>query len=281
MKKLAIVLMLSMSVMFLSGCGTKNNAAVSNAVKDEVQTEMVTEPEAFDADIKNNSLAISPDEKIAVVSNSTIDKIKVYDIENKKQIGELDEFVTPRNISFSKDGKHFYVSDSSYGSVREFDSRSLNNTRSFDLEKGVFGFVISNSGKKMYVNNQHNSTVTVISLRTGEIEKIIEGFSNPRQGIVIDDSDKYIYVTNFKGNDVRVVNTETFEIEKTLSGIPSVRGISVDKDNKFLYGASSSENSINVIDISSGEVVKTIPVGKEPFWGWKNYIDWRKRKQSS
>ena len=89
MKKLAIVLMLSMSVMFLSGCGTKNNAAVSNAVKDEVQTEMVTEPEAFDADIKNNSLAISPDEKIAVVSNSTIDKIKVYDIENKKQIMEV------------------------------------------------------------------------------------------------------------------------------------------------------------------------------------------------
>ncbi len=224
-----------------------------------------SKPEAFDGDITNNSLAISPDETIAVVSYSKIPGIKVYDLTQKKVIAELDEFVTPRNIAFSKDGSHFYVSDSSYGSIREFDSKSLEVTRTFELKQGVFGFAVTKDGKRIFANNQFESTVTVINLEDGSIEKVIEGFSRPRQGIVIDSNDTYAYVTNFEGNDVRVVNTSTLEIEKTLSGIPDVRAISIDKEGKYLYGASSSGDTINVVDIASGEVVKTIAVGEEPY----------------
>lgn len=162
-------------------------------------------PEAFDGDITNNALAISPDEKIAVVSYSKIPGIKVYDLEEKKVIAELDAFVTPRNIAFSKDGKYFYVSDSSYGSIREFSAETLELTNTFHLEQGVFGFAITNDGKRIFANNQFNSTVTVVNLETGTIDQVIEGFSRPRQGIVIDSQDTYAYVTNFEGNDVRVV----------------------------------------------------------------------------
>ena len=229
------------------------------------QTAVDGKPEAFDGDITNNSLAISPDETIAVVSYSKIPGIKVYDLTQKVVIAELDEFVTPRNIAFSKDGSHFYVSDSSYGSIREFDSKTLELTRTFELKQGVFGFAVTKDGKRIFANNQFESTVTVINLEDGSIEKVIEGFSRPRQGIVIDSNDTYAYVTNFEGNDVRVVNTTTLEIEKTLSGIPDVRAISVDKEGKYLYGASSSGDTINVVDIASGEVVKTIAVGEEPY----------------
>ncbi|MEG2511539.1 MAG: cytochrome D1 domain-containing protein, partial [Bacilli bacterium] len=138
-------------------------------------------------------------------------------------------------------------------------------TNTFELEQGVFGFTLTNDGKRIFANNQFNSTVTVIDLEKGSIEKIIEGFSRPRQGIVVDSKDEFVYVTNFEGNDVRVINTKTLEIEKTLQGIPSVRAISVDKEGKYLYGASSSENTINVLDISTGEVVKSIKVGEEPY----------------
>ena len=224
-----------------------------------------TKPDAFDADIKNNSLAISSDEKIAIVSNSGIDKIKVYNLETKSEIGELDEFVTPRHIAFSENGKYFYISDSSYGLIREFETETLKEVRSFDVGKGVFGFTLTNRGDMIFANNQDQSTVTVINLGTGKIEKVIEGFSQPRQGIVVDSNDEFVYVTNFEGNDVRVINTETLEIEKTLSGIPSIRAILVDTENNLLYGASSSENTINVVDINTGEVLKSIPVGQEPY----------------
>ena len=255
------------------------NADLSISVIDytagKVIDRIVDKPEAFDMNIKNNSLAISPNEEIAVVSNSTIPGIKVYDLKNKKIIGELDEFVTPRNIAFSKDGKYFYVSDSTYGTIREIDSKTLEVIRTFELKQGVFGFTLTNDGKKIFANNQAESTVTVINLENGKIEKVIEGFSEPRQGIVVDAKDEFVYVTNFKGDDVRVINTKTLKIEKTLEGIPAVRAISVDQDGKYLYGASSSGNVINVLDIKTGKVVKSIKVGKEPYGAalsqrWKN-----------
>lgn len=263
MKKL-LVCALAIAALTITGCSVENNGNTQDDGAPKVESN-VTKPGAFDMDIKNNSLAISPNEEIAVVSNSTIPGIKVYDLKDKKVISEINEFSTPRNIAFSKEGNYFYVSDSSYGTIREFDSKTLKVTNTFELEQGVFGFTLTNDGKRIFANNQFNSTVTVIDLEKGSIEKIIEGFSRPRQGIVVDSKDEFVYVTNFEGNDVRVINTKTLEIEKTLQGIPSVRAISVDKEGKYLYGASSSENTINVLDISTGEVVKSIKVGEEPY----------------
>lgn len=273
MKKFLLFLCLVLSISLI-GCSSKEepnstseNEEITN-VNEEPDDNISSEnsiPEAFDADIKNNSLAINPEETIAIVSNSTVSEIKIYDLKEEKVIHTLDEFVTPRNIAFSKDGKYFYISDSTYGNIREFNSETFELTRTFELEQGVFGFTLTNAGDKIFVNNQALSTVTVIDLTTGNIEKVIEGFSQPRQGIIIDIQDKFVYVTNFQGDDVRIINTETLEIEKTLKGIPSIRAISIDKESKYLYGASSSENTINILNIESGELVKSIPVGEEPY----------------
>lgn len=255
MKKICVIAALSIFVLAgVSAVGKKDSAAGA-----------AEKPAAFDVDITNNSLAISPNEDLAIVSYSKIPGIKVYDLKGRKLIAELSEFVTPRHIAFSKDGSRFYVSDSSYGSIREFDSATRSLVKTYPLEQGAFGFTLTNDGKRIFCNNQANSTVTVINLETGAIEKVIEGFSRPRQGIVVDSQDAFVYVTNFEGNDVRVVDTATLEIVKTLAGIPDVRAISVDKDGKYLYGASSSEDTINVVDIATGDLVTSIKVGKEPY----------------
>lgn len=265
MNKLILGSMLTLSLI-ATGCSSPDvNEDESTQQTTSNVDKMTSTLEVFDGDIKNNALAISPDEQIAIVSNSTIPSIKVYNLNNKTVIGEIDTFITPRNIAFSKDGSKFYVSDSTYGNIREFDSNTLEKLRAFDVHQGVFGFVLNNAGDKIYANNQAEDRVTVINLVSGEIEAIVEGFSGPRQGVVIDDNDNYVYVTNFKGDDVRVLNTETLTIEKTLTGIPSVRAISIDTEKGVLYGASSSDNTINVLDINTGEIIETISVGNEPY----------------
>lgn len=99
-------------------------------------------PEAFDPDIKNNSLAVSPDESVAVVCASGIDFVNIYDLRTDSLIKTINEVVTPRNIAFSKDGTVFYISDSSYGNIREYDSKTFKLLRTFPLAKGVFGFAV-------------------------------------------------------------------------------------------------------------------------------------------
>ena len=57
---------------------------------------------AFDNQIKNNSLAVSPNEAIAVVSYSDEPNVLVYDLKSGTVRAKLTGFVTPRNIVFAR-----------------------------------------------------------------------------------------------------------------------------------------------------------------------------------
>lgn len=218
----------------------------------------------FDPEIKNNTLAVGPKGDIVIVGKSDSKKLLVYDLKIKKKIKELSGFLTPRNIIFSKDSSSFFVSDSSLGSIQEFDVMTFERITNYPMKKGVFGFALTADGKKIIANNQAENSVTILDLTTKK-QEIIPGFSGPRQGILIDSTDNYAYVTNFQGDDVRVLDLTTKQIINTLKNIPQVRGIALDEGNNLLYGASSSENTINIVDSTTGNLLNKIPVGTEPY----------------
>lgn len=250
MKKIILILSVVLVTIGLTACGKSDNTSISK--------------EVFDGEIKNNALAINSTQSMAVVGKSESNKLSVFDLQLNKKIKELDQFVTPRNIAFSKDGKSFFVSDSSLGNIQEIDIETFKTKKIYKLKKGVFGFTLTNDGKKLLANNQYENTVTILDLSSGN-QTIIEGFDGPRQGILIDSVDQLAYVTNFKSDDVKVLELKTQKIIKTLKNIPSVRAISLNEKNNTLYGASSSENSINLVDTQTGELIKKIPVGQEPY----------------
>jgi DNA-binding beta-propeller fold protein YncE len=78
----------------------------------------------FDANIVNNSLAVSLDERIAVASISTETGVQVVSLKTGKRIQTLKGFVSPRNILFTPDGKTLLISDSTRGVVAVLDARS-------------------------------------------------------------------------------------------------------------------------------------------------------------
>lgn len=61
----------------------------------------------FDGNIRNNSLAVSPNEGTAVVSYSERPDVIVYNLQTGKVRGVLHGYVTPRNIVFAPSGKFF------------------------------------------------------------------------------------------------------------------------------------------------------------------------------
>ena len=79
----------------------------------------------FDGAIRNNSLALSPDESMAVVSYGERSDVIAYDLKSGMVRGTLSSFVTPRNIVSSPDGKVLYISDSSLGEVVKIASTTL------------------------------------------------------------------------------------------------------------------------------------------------------------
>lgn len=223
-----------------------------------------TSSDLFDPEIKNNTLAVGPKEDIVIVGKSDSPDILIYDLKTKKKIKKLSGFLSPRNIAFSKDSSSFFVSDSSLGSIQEFDVMTFERIANYPMEKGVFGFALTKDGKKIIANNQAENSVTILDINTKK-QETISGFSGPRQGILIDSTDSYAYVTNFQSDDVKVLDLKTKQIVNTLKNIPKVRAISLDEKNNLLYGASSSNNSINVVDSATGDLLHQISVGEEPY----------------
>lgn len=219
----------------------------------------------FDGAIHNNSLAVSPDEMTAVVSYSERPDIVVYDLTSDKVRAVLHGYVTPRNILFAPSGNAFYVSDSSLGVVTKIDTATLKTLSTIPVGPGAFGTAISKDGKTLYINNQAESTVTVVDLDKEQAKAVITGFAQPRQGVKLSPDGQKLYVTNFSGDKISIVDSQSHKIEGEIKGFNKIRAISVTANGKTLFAANSGSNSIAVVDIDKKEILNTIPVGKDPY----------------
>src|SRR5262249_1352950 len=93
----------------------------------------------FDAEIVNNSLAVSPDERLAVACYSAEPAVHVYDLKTGRPLTTLPGFITPRNILFTPDGSQFLISDSTRGVVAIVDAGTFKEVGSIPIGVGAFG----------------------------------------------------------------------------------------------------------------------------------------------
>lgn len=219
----------------------------------------------FDGNIHNNSLALSPDESMAVVSYSQRPDVVVYDLRTEHVRAVLPGYVTPRNIVFAPTGKEFYLSDSSLGTINKIDAASLSTVASIPAGAGAFGTVVSKDGATLYVNNQAASTVARYDLISQRPVAVIGGFAQPRQGVRLSPSGEFLYVTNFMGDKITIVATGSNKIVGEITGFKMLRAISITADGKTLFAANSGSDNVAVVDLEKRVISSTIAVGKDPY----------------
>lgn len=255
---------LTLGAMVLTGCSTPKDATGASEPP-AAGVAAGANTAGFDAGITNNSLAVSPDEKTAVVSDSREKSILIYDLADGSLRKRIGGFGTPRNIVFINRGAQFVVSDSTMGTLRFYGTDDLALHDEVVVGPGAFGTAVSPDGKTLYVNNEAHSSVTRVDLATRKPISVITGFSQPRQGIQASPNGTQVFVTNFKGDKVTVVDVANWKIERELTGFSKIRGISVSPDGKTLYAANSGRNSISVVDAGTGRVAAEIKVGHDPY----------------
>lgn len=219
----------------------------------------------FDGEIQNNTLAVSPNEKQAVVARSGQPEVIVYDLMTGTVSAVLKHFNTPRNIVFAPDGKSFYVSDSSLGLIERVDASTFETREYYAAGPGAFGTVLSKDGKTLYINNQASNAVISMNTETKIANAVITGFSQPRQGVRLSPDGRVLYVTNFVSDKITLVDTATNKIIGEIGGFNKIRAISVTADGKTLFAANSGNDTISVVDTTAQKVTDTIPVGKQPY----------------
>ncbi|MFD8097417.1 YncE family protein [Streptomyces malaysiensis] len=219
----------------------------------------------FDGEIHNNSLAVSPHERIAVATNSQSDHLVVIDLRRGQKITQIKGYVTPRNILFAPDGQSFTVSDSTLGVLDRISLRTFQVEKRLPLGAGVFGTAQTKDGKRLYANNQAANTVTVVDLAASRPVTVITGFAQPRQGVKLAPAEDMLYVTNFQGDRISTVDTATNKPVKEIGGFNQVRGLSISRDGTRLYAANSGDNTVSIVDTASGATLHRTPVGQQPY----------------
>ncbi|MCC9066782.1 beta-propeller fold lactonase family protein [Arthrobacter cryoconiti] len=255
---------LTLGALVLSGCSAPSTPAASS------ETPVVSSPPAkaiaaFDGDITNNSLAVSPDEKTAVVSDSREKSILIYDLTDGKLRKKIEGFGTPRDIAFVNEGSEFVVSDSTLGTLRFYNTNDSSFKDEVVVGPGAFGTSVSPDGKTLYVNNEAHSSVTRVDIAARRAVDVLTGFSQPRQGIQASPDGKQVFVTNFQGDKVTVIDVASWKIVREISGFSKIRGISVSPDGGTLYAANSGRNSVSVVDTATGAISQDIAVGNDPY----------------
>ncbi|MGW4103569.1 YncE family protein [Streptomyces sp. NPDC004976] len=221
-------------------------------------------------DATNNSLAVSPDERFAVATNSDSDHLSVIHLRSGRQIAEIKGYVSPRNILFAPDSKTFTVSDSARGVVDRISIRTFGVVKRLPLGAGVFGTAQSKDGKLLYANNAASNTVTVVDQSTNRPKTVLTGFSEPRQGVKLAPKGDKLYVTNFdggKGGRITVLDVTGDKPQelKQIEGFEGVRGLSANRAGDRLYAASSGNDKIYVVNPEDGSLVETVDVGDQPY----------------
>jgi DNA-binding beta-propeller fold protein YncE len=197
------------------------------------------------------ALAASPDSHYLYVAEQTAKQIGVVDLETQllKSNIKLPNEVT--GIAISSDGSRIYATCSSdlwpSGMVCEVDVVAGKVLRRFPAGFGARSPVITHNGKTLFVCNQYENTVSLITIASGKEDAKIPSSREPYAAAITPD-DSVLVVTHClpaeKPTDAMVsskiflINAFTGKVRDTLPlpmGSHSVLGVTIAPDGNYAY----------------------------------------------
>ncbi len=115
-------------------------------------------------------------------------------------------------------------------------------------------------GTKLYVSNNHSSSVTVIDTTTNSVLSTISVGNYPELSVLVGTK---LYVGNLQSSSVSVIDTLTDTVVSTISTVGGPYFLTV-KGNK-IYVSGTDTNAVSVINTTTDTVTSTITVGSSPW----------------
>ncbi len=129
-----------------------------------------------------------------------------------------------------------------------------------------FGVAFASSNNDIYVANEGDANISVISTSTNTVVSTIAVGSFPF-GVAFASSNNDIYVTNYGSHSVSVINASTNTVVSTIAVGINPAGVAFASSNGDIYVVNYFAGTVSVISTSNNTVVGLpIPVGSYP-WG--------------
>lgn len=143
------------------------------------------------------------------------------------------EYVSPFNLTISKDGKYLYVIGQENNSLLVIDSKSESIINRIPVGLRPHSVILSKDGSHAYVSNQWSDNVYAISLPNGIVDDTLEVGFGP-SGLVLDNANNKLYVVNTYSSDVSVVDLASGQELRRLPVGNNPTGASLSPDGESM-----------------------------------------------
>ncbi len=228
--------------------------------------------------------ALSPDGKRLAVSNNGLglQTISMIDTESL----EVVETVLVRRpqslfmgLAWSADGSRLYTSGGGSNLIGVFDTSGEKTKQIATINVGPAateaggkpksatmysgGLALSPDGKRLYVAEILNDTVTVIDTGTNQVLKDIPVDDSPYTVVCSGDGAK-AYVSAWGGGVVTVIDTATEAVVKSIQTGDHPCAMALSPDGARLFVCNANSDTVSVIDNATDEVTHTISLAPYP-----------------
>jgi YVTN family beta-propeller protein/autotransporter-associated beta strand protein len=167
----------------------------------------------------------------------------------------------PFRLAVSADGQTLYASDaiSNYVYFVDLAAQQLDTV---DLGKSVANVALSPDGRRLYVANSLDGSVSVLDTTTRGILATI-GVAGTPEGMAFSPDGQILYVANYSDDSVAVISTATNRMTRAIPVEGSPTAVAVGPDGR-LWVASEVANRVTLIDVTAGDASTSIAVGRGP-----------------
>jgi YVTN family beta-propeller protein len=196
------------------------------------------------------SAAVSRDGSRVYATDTGRDHLLVIRTDTNQVVKELLLDIHPVDIAVGADGSVVYVAgcrlNCSDGTLLAIDTTSWAPVGRVDLPSPPSAVVVTPDGRRAYVTNARDATVTSINLATQK--RITIAVGPQPAGIAIDPAGRFVYVTSIDGGTLSAISTAT----NTVVGIARVgktpRAIAISADGSRAYVAHTT-SVLSIVDL--------------------------------
>ncbi len=201
----------------------------------------------------SNLVAISAWDKGIDVVDFTLHKI----VKSKRYQQNLG------GITSTADGKTIFVVATEENKSLKVDAETLDILDEYQTGNGPDGIGISKDGKKIYVTNTKDGTISVINVNAKTAATITTG--GKPELIHHNEDHSRLYISNFALNKIHILNTETDTISHEITGLDGPEEAVLSKSGATLYVVNFNSSKVLSYDAKTyGKQAQEFFAGKQP-----------------
>ena len=204
----------------------------------------------------------------AFVSDSAANLVRVFDLEQRQQIGTVKTGSFPHGLRLSPDGKTLYVANMRGASVSVIDTATLKQTAQIAVGKAPVQVGFAPDGRQAYVSLSGENKLGVIDTATQKLIGAVAVGRTPVQMYATVDG-RQVYVANQGSSSepddrVSVVDPQTLKVLATLTTGKGAHGVAISRDGAYVFVSNLEDGTFSVIETASRSVLVSHKVGAGP-----------------